>query len=62
MGRMADGGGLMADDGRRTTDDGGRMAEDGAYGPSQTHGLESPCHVEDFARWSRDALVADVKR
>ena len=21
------------------------MAEGGAYGPSQTHGLESPCHV-----------------
>ena len=24
---------------------GGRRTEDGAYGPSQTHGLESPCHV-----------------
>ena len=36
----------------------GQTTEDGAYGPSQTHGLERPCHVEDFARWSRDALVA----
>ena len=24
---------------------GGRRTEDGAYGPSQTHGLESPWHV-----------------
>ena len=34
---MMNGGGLMAEDGGRTTG--------GAYGPSQTHGLESPCHV-----------------
>ena len=34
-----------AEVGWQRTDDGGRTAEGGAYGPSQTHGLESPCHV-----------------
>ena len=38
-GRTTDDGGRRAEE--RTTDDGGRRAE----GPSQTHGLESPCHV-----------------
>ena len=32
-----------AEVGWQRTDDGGRTAEGGAYGPPQTHGLESPC-------------------
>ena len=35
-------GGRMTEDGGRRTDGGGRRR---AEGPSQTHGLESPCHV-----------------
>ena len=38
-------GAKSAEVGWQRTDDGGRTAEGGAYGPSQTHGLESPCQV-----------------
>ena len=41
------------------------MAEGGAYGPSQTHGLESPCHVAWDGRrrvgWRRTERTARPK-